>query len=143
MTPFAKAKYVQGTNEALQAPLPSIPPLEGTLGMRWHDSTREKKWEVEVGERMVTAQHRLGAIILSGTPETVEEATPGFSTTYLHTYYNWTKNLTLVAGIDNIFNRTYQEHLDLRLLGPTGFPAPPTRVLSPGISPFFGFDWSF
>jgi outer membrane receptor protein involved in Fe transport len=143
MTPFAKAKYVQGENEQLRAPLPAIPPLEGTVGLRWHDSTRSQKWVVEVGTRMVTAQDRLGAIVLSGQPETVEEATPGFSTTYIHTSYNWTKNLTLVAGIDNVFNRIYQEQLDLRLLGPTGFPAPPTRVLSPGISPFFGFDWTF
>jgi len=143
LTPFVKSKYVQGDNISLGAPLPSIPPLEGTVGVRWHDATQEKKWEVEVGERMVTAQNRLGAIILSGAPETVEEATPGFCTTYIHTSYNWTKNLSLVAGIDNVFNRTYQEHLDLRLLGPTGFPAPPTRVLSPGISPFFGFDWTF
>ncbi len=38
-TPFAKAKYVQGDNQFLQAPLPAIPPLEGTLGLRWHDAT--------------------------------------------------------------------------------------------------------
>jgi iron complex outermembrane recepter protein len=143
LTPFAKAKYVQGDNQTLRAPLPAIPPLEGTLGLRWHDSSRAQKWEVEVGQRMVTRQDRPGAIVLNGAPEVVEEATPGFATTYIHTTYNWTKNLSLVAGIDNIFNRIYQEQLDLRLLGPTGFPAPPTRVLSPGISPFFGFDWTF
>ncbi len=142
-TPFAKAKYVQGDNQFLRAPLPAIPPLEGTLGLRWHDATRAQRWDVEVGQRMVTRQDRPGAIVLNGAPEIVEEATPGFSTTYIHTTYNYTKNITLVAGIDNIFNRIYQEQLDLRLLGPTGFPAPATRVLSPGISPFFGFDWNF
>jgi len=67
----------------------------------------------------------------------------GFTTSYIRGSYDWTKNFHLVAGIDNLFNRSYQEHLDLRLLGPTGFPAPPTRVLSPGITPYFGLDWDF
>jgi outer membrane receptor protein involved in Fe transport len=141
-TPFAKAKYVQGTDQGIHAPLPSIPPLEGTVGCRWHDCDKQK-WEFEVGERMVTAQNRLGEILIVDVPTVVEERTPGFATTYLRGYYNWSKDMKLVAGIDNVLNRSYQEHLDLRLLGPAGFPAPPTRVLSPGFTPFFGFDWKF
>jgi outer membrane receptor protein involved in Fe transport len=141
-TPFAKMKYVQGTDEFV-GPLFGIPPLEGTVGLRWHDSTRERRWEFEVGTRIVNQQNRLGEIDILGTPTVIEERTGGFTTTYLRSYYNCTKNLKLVAGIDNVFNRAYQEHLDLRLLGPTGFPAPPTRVLSPGITPYFGIDWVF
>ncbi len=141
--PFAKMKYVQGDDQNIHAPLPSIPPLEGTVGVRWHDDSRQRRWEFEVGQRMVTAQNRLGEILILGVPQVVEERTPGFATTYIRTYYNWTKDMKLVAGIDNVFNRTYQEHLDLRLLGPTGFPAPATRVLSPGFTPYFGFDWKF
>ncbi len=142
-TPFAKMKYVQGTDQNIHAPLPSIPPLEGTVGFRWHDSSKQQKWQFEAGERMVTTQNRLGEIIIINTPQVVEERTPGFATTYVRGYYNWSKNMKLVAGIDNVFNRSYQEHLDLRLLGPAGFPAPPTRVLSPGFTPYFGFDWQF
>ena len=142
-TPFAKMKYVQGTDQSIHAPLPSIPPLEGTVGFRWHDSSKQQKWEFEAGERMVTTQNRLGEIIIINEPTVVEERTPGFCTTYVRGYYNWSKNMKLVAGIDNVFNRSYQEHLDLRLLGPDGFPAPATRVLSPGFTPYFGFDWQF
>ncbi len=36
LTPFAKLKYVQGTDEFV-GPLFAIPPLEGTVGLRWHD----------------------------------------------------------------------------------------------------------
>src|SRR5262249_38156306 len=61
-TPFAKMKYVQGDDQNIHAPLPSIPPLEGTVGFRWHDASRQQKWEFEAGERMVTAQNRLGEI---------------------------------------------------------------------------------
>ena len=100
-------------------------------------------WEFEAGTRIVNQQNRLGEILILGVPTVIEERTGGFTTTYLRGYYNWSKNLKLVAGIDNVFNRSYQEHLDLRLLGPTGFPAGPTRVLSPGITPYFGIDWTF
>ena len=142
-TPFAKAKYVQGQDEFLGGPLPGIPPLEGTVGLRWHDCSPDKLWQVEVGTRIVNQQNRLGEIIVGTTPTVVEERTGGFTTTYLRGEYKWTKDLNLVAGIDNVFDRAYQEHLDLRLLGPNGFPAPPTRVLSPGITPYFGADWKF
>jgi outer membrane receptor protein involved in Fe transport len=142
-TPFAKMKYVQGQDEVINGPLPSIPPLEGTVGVRWHDSGNSPMWEFEAGERMVTTQNRLGEILILNSPTVVEERTPGFATTYVRGYYNWSKDLKLVAGIDNVFNRSYQEHLDLRLLSPTGFPAPPTRVLSPGITPYFAIDWRF
>jgi iron complex outermembrane receptor protein len=142
LAPFAKLKYVEGTDQFV-GPLFAIPPLEGTVGLRWHDSTKERRWEFEVGTRIVNQQNRLGEILVLGDPTVIEERTGGFTTTYLRSYYNWTDNLKLIAGIDNVFNRSYQEHLDLRLLGPTGFPAPPTRVLSPGFTPYFGLDWSF
>jgi outer membrane receptor protein involved in Fe transport len=85
----------------------------------------------------------LGEILILDVPTVVEERTGGFTTGYLRAAYNWTRDFHLVAGIDNLFNRAYQEHLDLRLLGPNGFPAPPTRVLSPGFTPYFGIDWTF
>ena len=42
-----------------------------------------------------------------------EEATTGFAVCNLRGYYNFSKNISMVAGIDNLFNTTYQEHLDL------------------------------
>ncbi|MCC7087025.1 MAG: TonB-dependent receptor [Pirellulales bacterium] len=142
VSPFAKMKYVQGTDETLGAPLPAIPPLESTVGLNFHDP-RRTDWEFEVGARMVATQNRLGEILVLGRPTVIEERTGGFTAAYLRTAYHWTIDFHLVAGIDNLFNRAYQEHLDLRLLGPTGFPAPPTRVLSPGFTPYFGVDWTF
>ena len=126
LSPFANARYVQGTDE-LVGPLFGIPPLEGTVGFRWHDSAKQRMWEFEAGTRIVNQQNRLGEILIVGAPTVIEERTGGFTTTYLRGFYNWSKNLKLVAGIDNVFNRSYQEHLDLHLLGPNGFPAPPTR----------------
>jgi outer membrane receptor protein involved in Fe transport len=142
VSPFAKMKYVQGTDQSINGPLPAIPPLDSTVGLNFHDPRRQV-WEFETGARMVATQNRLGEILILNTPTVVEERTGGFTTAYIRAAYNWTQNFHLIAGIDNLFNRSYQEHLDLRLLGPTGFPAGPTRVLSPGFTPYFGLDWVF
>ena len=59
LMPFCKAKYVQGTNQFLEAPLPAIPPLEGTVGLRWHDASRAQRW---VGANGITASQFLDNI---------------------------------------------------------------------------------
>ena len=73
----------------------------------------------------------------------VEERTPGFAICNLRGYYNIKKNLHFMAGIDNVFDRNYQEHLDIRVSGPTGFVPSVTRVLEPGFSPYLGLNWVF
>jgi len=145
LSPFAKMSYVEGRDQGLHAPLPMIPPLESTVGLRLHDPDQGRRWGIELAARMVHSQHRLGTIRLGGAPEVIEEATPGFTVWGLRGYYNFHKNLNVVAGIDNLFDRTYQEHLDLRLRGPIGYAVdhPTTRVLEPGFTPYFGVRWIF
>jgi len=150
LSPFAKMSYVEGRDQGLHAPLPMIPPLESTVGLRLHDPEKGRRWGIELAARMVHSQHRLGTVRLGSppVPEILEEATPGFTVWGLRSYYNFHKNLNLVAGIDNLFDRTYQEHLDLRLIGPTsGTPPTPvfpaTRVLEPGFTPYLGVRWLF
>ena len=147
LTPFAKMSYVEGRDQDLHAPLWGVPPLDGTVGLRLHDPQKGRTWGIEVAVRMVAAQDRLGAIHGDEGPITVEERTPGFALCNLRAYYNYTKKLSLVAGVENLFNRNYQEHLDLRLTGPRGgaqaFPLPDTRVWEPGFSPYFGLNWIF
>ena len=76
---------------------------------------------------------------------TVEEPTPGFVVCNLRGYYNYSKNLSFVGGINNLFDKNYQEHLDLRLTGPEGTSSQGVtyRVLEPGISPYMGINWTF
>jgi outer membrane receptor protein involved in Fe transport len=143
LTPFAAMSYTEGRDQHLDAPLPAISPLEGAVGFRYRDSEKGKRWSIDTGARMVAAQNELGTIEMFNGPTVVEQRTPGFTVCYIRGYWNYTKNLRLIAGIDNVFNRNYQEHLDLRLSGPTGFPAPETQALRPGISPYFGLNWLF
>jgi len=143
LTLFGEMSYVEGTDRDIGRPLPSISPLEGTTGLRLHDLQRGQRWGIELAARMVTSQNRLGVIRMGDTLTTLEERTGGFTTWKLRGYYNYTRNFHLIAGIDNLFDRTYQEHLDGRVLGPDGFPPPATRVLRPGFSPYFGLRWVF
>ena len=146
LTPFFKASYVDGRDRTLGLPLPGMTPFDSTLGLRIHDAQKGRHWGIEVATRMVAAQDRLGTILTGGgtTATVVEEPTPGFAVCNLRGYYNVGKKLSLTAGIDNVFNKTYQEHLDWRIAGPTGFVGPAvTRVLEPGISPYFGLNWVF
>jgi iron complex outermembrane recepter protein len=145
MSPFGRVSYLYGRDQTLGAPLPAISPLDSVVGLRFHNTGKEEHWNVEVAARMVGTQTSPGAIRLHGQPEVVEEATGGFTTCYIRGSWTYRKNLRLIAGIDNVFNRAYQEHLDLRLNGPTGYQPinGTTRVLAPGISPYFGVNWIF
>ncbi len=149
-TLFGKLAFVEGYDQVIERPLPSIPPLDTWLGVRWHGLGPDERWGVEVAARIVNDQSRLGALRTGqGDVTVIEERTPGFTVWNVRGYYNHTKNLRLTAGIENVFNLPYQEHLDLRLLGPnypgSGAPifANPTRVLSPGFTPYASVQYVF
>lgn len=145
-TPFARMAYIDGRDRTIGQPLPSIPPMDSTLGIRFHDSEGGRRWGIEFAARVVNDQYRTGQIrIAGGTDVTTdfEERTPGFTVYNLRGYWNVKKNLNLIAGIENLLDKTYQEHLDLRLLGPTGFPGTATRVWAPGFTPYAGINWVF
>ena len=148
LTPFFKASYVDGRDRTIGQPLPGMTPLDTTLGLRIHDTQKGRHWGLEVATRIVATQDRLGTILNyqgGGTTTEVEERTPAFAVCNLRGYYNLNKKFSLTAGIDNVFNTNYQEHLDWRISGPVGFTPPhgETRVLEPGISPYFGVNWVF
>jgi iron complex outermembrane receptor protein len=145
LTPFARMAYVDGRDRAIGEPLPAISPMDSSVGIRLHDSDKGRRWGVEFAARVVNDQFRTAKILTAGgadlTP--LEERTPGFTVYNLRGYWNVKKNLNLIGGIDNLLDKNYQEHLDLRLSGPAGFPADTTRVLSPGCTPYIGVNWIF
>ena len=152
LTTFGAISYVEGRDETLGAPLGAIPPLESTVGLRLHDRHQGRHWGIELACRIVDDQNRLGMLRSFGQAVTAEEATPGFALWHLRGYWNRTERCSFVGGIDNLFDRNYQEHLDLRLRGPTdptnpgdprNFPSDTTRVLSPGFTPYVGVNWVY
>jgi acetyl esterase/lipase len=143
VAPFAGVRYVRGQDLVIRQPLPQIAPLEPTIGVRLEDIEASKPWGLEGGLRMVARQTRFAsvrAMYTEGNVVPVELATPGFSTAYLRGFYRPRQNLNIIGGVENLFDRTYIEHLDLRLPAGQGFGE--TRVLSPGITPFVAVEWT-
>jgi outer membrane receptor protein involved in Fe transport len=108
-----------------QEPLPSIPPLEGRVGLRVHEARRSPRWSVEGSARIVNEQN-LVATSLGETP------TPGFTVFDLRSFWQVNKKLLLTAGVENIGNKFYREHLDPL----AGFPT--DLLFRPGTNAYVG-----
>lgn len=97
--------YIRGENADSGQPLPEMPPLEGTLAIRYDD--REGRIWTELAERLVARQERIAA-------EFGETETPGFAVTDLVVGARVGDAVELTGGIDNILDETYHEHLNRR-----------------------------
>jgi len=141
---IGSAHYVHGTNEDIDRPLTYITPLEGRVAVRLLDDYDGTNWGMEFGARMVAGQDRAGFLphnVAGQPPLKVEESTPGFTTCYLRGYYIICERLRINGGVDNLFDRNYIEHLSLRLPADGTFPN--TAVLSPGITPWIGAEYTY
>ncbi len=141
---FGSASWVYGNDQEIHQPLAQIRPFESTIGLRWHDPSVVRTWGIDFGVRMVARQWREAYFrtvnpLANGTVAPVESETPGFLVCYIRGYRQLSRNLNVVGGIENVFDRSYIEHLDLRL-GPDG-PYGPTNLLAPGFGPFVGVEW--
>lgn len=104
-------------------PLPGISPLESRIGLRLHDPYNDR-WSAEFVTRLVARQNRVARTLN-------EQETSGFVTFDLRTAYRPTDNLSLIFGVENLSDKFYREHLDLR----TG-----QGVFQPGRNFYFGTE---
>lgn len=92
-------------------PLPQIPPFEFRYGIRVHewlnDPNQAPIWSVEFALRSVMPQDSV-ALSLGELP------TPGFTVFDIRSYWQARENLLLTAGVENVSNILYREHLDPR-----------------------------
>ena len=86
-------------------PLPQIPPLESRVGIRIHDPKPERRWQFEFSARMVASQNSIATSL-------GEIGTPGFTTFTIRTYWQATERFLLTAGVENLGDLFYREHLD-------------------------------
>lgn len=108
-------------------PLPGIAPLEGRLGYRVHDAGPQSHWGLDLFARIVNQQNHVAKSLN-------EQVTSGFTTLNAHGFWLPTDRWKLVAGVDNLSNTYFREHLDLRSgLGP----------FQPGVSFFFGSELNY
>lgn len=102
----ASLAYVLGNNNTDHRPLAQIPPLEGTLGLKYnHD-----KWQVGLLWRGVQAQNRYDLRSGSETGYDLGK-NAGFGILSASAAYKINKEFTVAAGVDNIFDKTYSEFI--------------------------------
>jgi len=115
--------YTRGINNTDNVALAQIAPLEGRIAMAYDDGV----WNVGGLLRMVAAQESYtvnqGNIVGQDIGRTA-----GFAILSLNTTWRASKNAQLSAGLDNLTDRTYAEHLSRGGAMVAGFPPPTTRV---------------
>lgn len=127
LTPYANLSYVQGRDLTLRdfrrnpntessrrsagvetEPLPGIPPMQYRYGFRVHESVdlqQNPRWSVELALRSVLTQN-LVATSLGELP------TGGFTIVDIRAYWQVTDRLLVNAGVENVGDKLYREHLD-------------------------------
>jgi iron complex outermembrane receptor protein len=114
----AALAYAWGENTNDGRPLPQIPPLELRLGA----SYETEKWQAGVLWRVVAKQDRV-AVNQGNVVGKDFGQSSGFGVLSAYSSVTLTDHFTLSAGIDNIFDRAYYEHLNLAGNAGWGFSA--------------------
>lgn len=106
--------YAWGRNASSGDPLPQIPPLEARLGLEY----KRGAWSAGGLWRVVAPQHRY-ALNEGNVVGKDFGPSAGFGVLSLHTQYDVNASLQLAAGVDNLLDKAYTEHLNLA--GNAGF----------------------
>lgn len=103
----ASLAYAWGRNSSDGRALPQIPPIELRLGLNY----QYNKWSAGTLWRLVGSQHRVakdqGNVIGKDFGKS-----SGFGIFSINGGYEINKNFKLTAGIDNLFDKYYIEHLN-------------------------------
>lgn len=97
-----------GENRDTHRPLPQIPPLEGRLALSWEQGD----WSATGLWRLVAAQHRV-ALNEGNVVGKDFDRSAGFGVMSANVAWQAAANIKVSAGVDNVFNRRYSEHLNL------------------------------
>jgi iron complex outermembrane recepter protein len=111
--------WVYGEDRSRSQPLQEMPPLEGRF--RISGMYLDGRLQPAITWRGALAQERISG-------EFGEWRTPGFQVLDLQCSYHLLRALRLTAGVHNLFDTSYTEHLN-RALSQS---AAPTRILMPG-----------
>lgn len=131
--------YAWGKNSSDGKALPQMPPLESRLGLTYSRDV----WSVGALWRLVAAQNRIAENQGNVVGKDYDKSA-GFGVFSLNGAYKVNNNLKLSAGVDNLFDKTYAEHLNLAGNAGFGYPATdPQPVNEPGRTFWTKVDFSF
>ena len=95
--------YTWGENLEYDEPMYLIPPMSGLLSVRYN----QERWWGEVETRMAMPQNRVARIAAE------EDGTDGYLIMNLRGSVDLLKHTELKAGVDNVFDTYYNEHLSI------------------------------
>jgi len=135
----ATLAYAWGKNSSDGKALPQMPPLESRLGLTYSRDA----WSVGSLWRVVAAQNRIAENQGNVVGKDYQKS-GGFGVFSLNGAYKINRNLKLSAGVDNLFDKAYAEHLNLAGNAGFGYPAAdPQPVNEPGRTLWTKVDFSF
>lgn len=132
----ASLAYVRGENDTDARPLAQLPPLESRLALAYARPT----WSAGALVRAVARQDRV-ALNQGNIVGQDLGATGGFAVFSLNGSWKPSARTRLSAGVDNLFDRTYAEHLSKAGAMIAGF-VQTTRVNEPGRTLWLKLDVS-
>lgn len=118
--------YAWGRNASSGDPLPQIPPLEARVGLEY----KRGAWSAGGLWRVVAPQHRY-ALNEGNVVGKDFGSSAGFGVLSLHAQYDVNASLQLAAGVDNLLDKAYTEHLNLAGNAGFGFSAS-SPIVEPG-----------
>jgi len=99
--------YAWGKNTTDDEALPQIPPLEGRIGLTYE----YENWTIGGLARLVAKQTRIAKNMGNVVGKDFDESS-AFAVFSVNGSYKFNSHIKLTAGIDNIFNKSYFEHLN-------------------------------
>ncbi|KSC89619.2 TonB-dependent copper receptor [Pseudomonas aeruginosa] len=133
----ASLAYAWGKNSSDGRALPQIPPLEARFGLTYE----EGDWSAGSLWRVVAPQNRIARDQGNVVGKDFDKSA-GFGVFSLNGAYRVTRNVKLSAGVDNLFDKDYTEHLNKAGDAGFGFSANET-VPEPGRTFWTKVDFSF
>jgi iron complex outermembrane receptor protein len=133
----ATLAYAWGKNSSDGEALPQMPPLEARLGLTY----QRDDWSVGALWRVVDEQGRVANERGNVVGQDLGESA-GFGVLSLNGAYRVSKQVKLSAGVDNLLDKNYAEHLNLAGNAGFGFPAD-TRIDEPGRTLWAKVDFDF
>ncbi len=108
------------------------------MSAAWDDGT----WSAGALLRVVAAQDRVSPALGNVVGRDLGRSS-GFAVFSVNGAYRINDRMRLAAGIDNLFDRDYAEHLNLAGNSAFGYPADPVRIHEPGRTAWVKLDVEF
>ena len=135
----ATLAYAWGKNTTDGKALPQMPPLDTRLGLTYS----EDDWSTGALWRVVAPQGRIDRNAGNVVGKDYDKSA-GFGVFSLNGAYRLNKNLKVSAGVDNLLDKNYSEHLNMAGNAGYGYPAnDPTPINEPGRTLWTKVDVSF